>query len=201
MTNRGRMEAERFALAVRTRTLPWLDHALGAHAAGPHASLAGVSRFRNTLTMPGGRETRKELFHAGMRGAIAAMSMSGMRAFTVHVGLLKSTPPETIVGEHGPEVLRELSVDARHVVVELLHWTYGAGGGAVFGSLPDAIRQRPWAGPIYGMLLWFGFQVILVRLLDLPQESRRSIRERTALVLDHALYGAILSELRRRPQR
>ncbi|TQM55557.1 hypothetical protein FHU43_0332 [Halopolyspora algeriensis] len=135
-----------------------------------------------------------------MRGAIAAMSMSGMRTFTVHMGLLGETPPETIVGEHGPQALRSLSEDSREVVVELLHWTYGAGGGAVFGSLPDAVRQRPWAGPVYGMVLWFGFQTVLARLLDLPQEGGRSVRERIALVLDHALYGAILSELRRRPQ-
>lgn len=150
--------------------------------------------------MPGGREARRELLHASMRGAIAAMSMSGMRTLTVHLGLLGPTPPETVVGEHGPEGLGRISEDTREVVIELMHWTYGAGGGAVFGSLPDAIRRHAWAGPLYGMLLWLGFQTVVAPLLRLPQESRRGPRERIALILDHALYGAILSELRRRPQ-
>ncbi len=48
--------------------------------------------------------------NGAVRGAIAAMAMTGMR-------------------------------------------TFRAGGGAFFAGLPEGARRRPWAGPIYGLLV------------------------------------------------
>ena len=38
-----------------------------------------------------------EVRHAAGRGAAAAMAMTGMRIFTVDVGLVEQTPPQAIV--------------------------------------------------------------------------------------------------------
>ena len=34
-----------------------------------------------------------EVAHGALRGAIAAMAMTGMRAFTVDMGIVQETPP------------------------------------------------------------------------------------------------------------
>ncbi len=112
-----------------------------------------------------------------MRGVVAAMCMSGVRSLTVRLGLLKRTPPEMVVDEYAGGMLDRIPENRREAAVELLHWAYGAVGGAAFGVLPDRVRLLPWAG---------SGAVAPVR-----SESRSP---------DHLLYGAVLAELRRRPQ-
>jgi len=141
------------------------------------------------------------VLHATIRGAVAAMAMSGMRSLTVRLGLLEQTPPEMIVSEHASDLLARVPEKRQEAVVELLHWVYGAVGGAGFGVLPDRIRLQPWAGPAYGMVLWLGFEAVLSPLLGLGrQRRRRTAVERAAFTVDHLLYGAVLAELRSRPQ-
>jgi hypothetical protein len=141
-----------------------------------------------------------EVAHAALRGAIAAMSMSGMRTLTNRLGLVEETPPEMITREKAPEIVSRLSPARRDAVIVLLHWAYGAGGGAVFGALPDRLRRKPWAGPIYGLVLWLGFETVLGPVLGLHMRRERPVTERAALAFDHLLYGAVLSEFRRRPR-
>lgn len=143
----------------------------------------------------------KEVLHATFRGAVAAMSMTGMRAMTTRMGLLEETPPEMVVHEKAPALIDKMSKQQREGVIVLLHWAYGAGGGAAFGALPGWIRLKPWAGPVYGVLVWLGFEAALAPLLGLHMRRPRSMAERAALALDHVLYGAVLSELRRKPRR
>jgi len=81
-----------------------------------------------------------------------------------------------------------------------MHWSYGAGGGAAFGLLPDRLRRHPWAGPAYGMLVWLGFELGVAPLLGLRQAKQPRPVARITLAVDHLLYGFILSELRRRPR-
>lgn len=140
----------------------------------------------------------KEVLHAGMRGAVAAMSMSGIRILFTRVGLLANTPPEMVAEEELPAVLRRLSEPAREALVLFMHWGYGASGGAVFGALPAGLRLRRWSGPIYGFVLWFGFESAIAPVLGL---RKLSLAERALLAGDHLLYGAVLSELRTRPRR
>lgn len=142
----------------------------------------------------------KDVLHATMRGAIAAMAMSGMRAFTVNAGLVEETPPEAILRRRARGLMRRVPRRRRPAVVQLLHWGYGAGGGAIFAMLPRTARRRAWAGPAYGLVAWLGFELALVPALGLRHARELRPLERVALAVDHLLYGFVLSETRRRPQ-
>jgi hypothetical protein len=141
-----------------------------------------------------------EIAHASLRGAIAAMAMTGMRAFTVHMGLVDETPPQAIFRQRARGLLRKVPRKRRRAAIEVAHWSYGAAAGAAFGSLPDSMRQRAWAGPIYGLMVWLGFELGLAPALGLSQSRRLRLSERAALAGDHLLYGFVLSETRRRPR-
>jgi hypothetical protein len=140
-----------------------------------------------------------EVPHAALRGAIAAAAMTGMRAFTVNAGLVEEPPPRAIV-DRKARLAKLVPRKKRRAAIELLHWGYGAQGGAMFGMLPDDVRRRAWAGPVYGLVLWLGFELGIAPLLGLKHAKEPRPVERVALAADHALYGFVLSEMRRRPQ-
>jgi hypothetical protein len=141
-----------------------------------------------------------EVAHAGVRGAIAAMAMTGMRNFTVHVGIVNETPPDAILRRRASGLLKQVPEDRRRATIELAHWAYGAGGGVAFGLLPDAVRLKAWAGPLYGLAVWLGFELGIAPLLGLPQAEKPRPVERAGLAADHLLYGLLLSETRARPR-
>jgi len=85
-----------------------------------------------------------EIAHAAARGAIAAMAMTGMRVFTVHVGIVEEAPPEAIFRQKARGLLKRVPGNRGVAAVELAHWAYGAAAGAVFGALAS-IRLRAWA--------------------------------------------------------
>jgi len=151
-------------------------------------------------TGDGGGARAAEVAHAALRGAIAAAAMTGVRVFTVAVGLVDQTPPEAIAKQRARGLLRRVPKRRRRAAVELAHWTYGAGGGAAFALLPADLRRRPWAGPAYGLAVWAGFELGVAPLLGLKQAKRDRPAERAALAADHLLYGLVLSEIRARPQ-
>jgi len=139
-----------------------------------------------------------EIAHGALRGAIAAMAMTGMRVMTVNLGLVEETPPRAILRQRG--IYRLVPRRKRRGATEIFHWTYGAGGGAAFAALPEGVRHQPWAGPVYGLFVWLGFELCLAPVLGLSQAKRPRPVDRLALALDHLLYGFVLSETRRRPQ-
>jgi uncharacterized membrane protein YagU involved in acid resistance len=142
-----------------------------------------------------------EIAHASLRGAIAAAAMTGMRAFTVDVGLVDQTPPQAIAKQRKARgLLRHIPHGRRRAAIELAHWTYGAVGGAAYAVLPQEIRRQPWSGPAYGLLVWVGFELCLAPVLGLKQAKKQRPVERAALAADHLLYGLVLSEIRARPQ-
>ena len=141
-----------------------------------------------------------EIAHAGARGAIAAMAMTGMRVVTVDTGIVKQTPPEAIIKQKARGLLRRVPRNRRRTAIELAHWGYGAMGGAAFGMLPERIRLARWSGPAYGLLVWFGFEAGIAPVLGLAQAGKPRPAERLALAADHLLYGLVLSELRARPR-
>jgi hypothetical protein len=142
----------------------------------------------------------REIAHAAVRGAVAGMAMTGMRTFTVHVGLAEESPPRAIFRQRARGVLKLVPRRQRRAVIELAHWVYGAGGGTVFGVLPDGIRRRAWAGPIYGLMVWLGYELGIAPALGLTHAKRVRPVERAAFAADHLLYGFVLSEMRRRPR-
>ena len=127
------------------------------------------------------------------------MAMSGMRALTVDLGIVEQTPPEAIFKQRARGLLRKVPRGRRRAAIEVVHWTYGAAGGTAFAALPESLRRRAWAGPIYGLAT--GFEVGLAPTLGLSQATKPRPLERLALAGDHLLYGFVLSETRRRPQR
>jgi hypothetical protein len=141
-----------------------------------------------------------EIAHAGVRGAIASMAMSGMREFMRSAGLIEEEPPRAILRQKARGLLRMVPRGRRRAVIELAHWTYGAGGGFAFALLPDGLRRQPWAGPAYGLVLWLGFEAGIAPALGLSQAKRPRPIERAAFAADHLLYGYVLSEMRRRPR-
>jgi hypothetical protein len=141
-----------------------------------------------------------EIAHATLRGAVAAMAMTGMRAFTVDLGIVEQTPPDTILKKKARGLIRRVPRTQRRGAIEIAHWAYGAAGGAFFGALPDGLRRQPWAGPAYGLAVWVGFEAGIAPMLGLSQARELRVVERTALAIDHLLYGLVMSEGRKRPQ-
>jgi hypothetical protein len=141
-----------------------------------------------------------EVVHAAGRGAVAAMAMTGMRAFTVNVGIVEQTPPQAILKQKARGVLALVPRKKRRAAIELFHWGYGAGGGAAFALLPDGVRLRRWAGPVYGLAIWLSFELGIAPVLGLSQSKHLRPVDRAGLAADHLLYGLVLSEMRARPQ-
>ena len=141
-----------------------------------------------------------DLAHAMLRGAIAAMAMTGMRTFTVSIGIVEEPPPQAIVRQRARRLLRRVPRKRRRAAVELAHWGYGALGGSAFALMPAPLRRAAWAGPAYGLVTWACFEALIAPALGLSQAKRLRPLERVALAADHLLYGLVLSEIRRRPQ-
>lgn len=130
---------------------------------------------------------------AAFGGAAAAMAMTGMRQLTTELGIVDQVPPEAMIRQKAPRVVKALPERHRNVVIELFHWTYGAGGGVMFKLLPQRIRRQTWAGPVFGLGLWFVFEVVVVPVFGLRQAHESRPAERVAFFVDHLLYGLILS--------
>jgi hypothetical protein len=142
----------------------------------------------------------KEVLHAAARGTVGAMAMTGMRMFTVSLGIVEQAPPQAILKQKARGLMAIAPRKKRRAVMELAHWSYGAAGGAAFGLLPDDVRRRPYAGPIYGLVIWLGFEAGLAPVLGLEQAKTLRPIDRAGLAADHLLYGLVLNEGRKRPQ-
>ncbi|HEX4465762.1 MAG TPA: hypothetical protein VH025_01120 [Solirubrobacteraceae bacterium] len=166
------------------------------------SSLVGGDLPTDTFgpTMPLDDSPFARIALAALRGAIAAMAMTGMRAFTVSLEIVEESPPRAIVRQRAGLLIRRVARKRRRATVELVHWGYGAAGGATFTMLPKAIRRRAWAGPIYGLVTWAVFEAAIAPALGLTQAKKLRIAERAALAADHLLYGLVLSEIRQQPR-
>jgi hypothetical protein len=153
----------------------------------------------STIEETGGPPAER-VAHAALRGAVAAMAMTGMRVVTVSLGIVEEPPPQAIFRQRAKGLLRMVPRKRRSAAVELTHWSYGAAGGAVFGALPAQLRRQRWAGPLYGLAVWAGFEAVLAPLLGLEQAKKPRPLDRAALAADHLLYGLVLSEFRQRPR-
>ena len=131
------------------------------------------------------------LIHAIFRGVVGAMAMTGVRVFAKHAGLIREDPPQRLT--------RKKANRRSRTVAELVHWGMGGAFGAAFGMLPERLRMKPWSGPVYGVVVWIGFDAVAAPMLGLERNWPKG-RERAVFIADHALYGLVLSELRSRPR-
>jgi hypothetical protein len=120
------------------------------------------------------------------------MAMSGFRQVTTALELVQRTPPESVLVQTAPNLFRRVPVGRRQALVELVHWTYGAAGGALFGLLPRRIRRQGWIGPVYGFAFWAVFEAAVSPVLGIDQ-PRHGAREQVALLADHLLYGTVVA--------
>src|SRR5512132_656543 len=108
-------------------------------------------------------------------GAVGAMAMTGMRVITTELGLVQQTPPQALKRQRarGVRALRRRAPRTqRRGLVAAAHWPFGASGGAAVGALPGPVRRRPWAGPVYGLVVWLGFELGIAPALGLSQAKR-----------------------------
>lgn len=141
-----------------------------------------------------------ELMHATFRGTVGAMAMTGLRLFADHAGIIREAPPNRFARKRGRGLFRRIPRARRRPAVELVHWTTGALAGALFALLPESLRRRPGAGPVYGLLVWFGFDAVGAPALGLTDRGWPRGRERAVFLVDHLLFGLILTEMRSRPR-
>ena len=127
------------------------------------------------------------------------MAMTGMRVMTTELGLVEQTPPQALSRQRARglrALLRRAPRKQRRGLLEAAHWAFGAGGGAAFGALPRELRSHPSAGPVYGLVVWLGFELGIAPALGLSQAKRVRLVDRLALAADHVLYGIVLSASR-----
>jgi hypothetical protein len=149
----------------------------------------------------GGRPAEKELvpmrhganavMAGAARGATAAMAMSGLRQATTALDLVKRVPPESVLGKTAPRALNAVPVARRTVLVEVIHWGYGAAGGVLFGMLPRHLRRRTWTGPLFGTAFWLGFELAIQPALGIAI-GHGGTSQKLALAADHLLYGVMV---------
>ena len=165
----------------------------------------GATTGQEAAGLPGLDEGSRvgEMLRGAARGAVGAMAMTGMRVLTTELGLAEQTPPQAISRQRARglrALLRRAPRRQRRGLIEAAHWAFGAGGGAAFGALPGGVRRRPWAGPVYGLVVWLGFEVGIAPALGLSQARRVRLVDRLALAADHLFYGLVLSGTRRSAQ-
>jgi len=132
-------------------------------------------------------------------GSVGAMAMTGMRVITTELGLVEQTPPQAVSRQRARGIrtlLRRAPRKQRRGMIEAAHWAFGAGGGAAFGALPRELRRHPWAGPVYGLVVWLGFELGIAPALGLSQAKQVRPIDRLTLAADHLLYGLVLSATR-----
>jgi hypothetical protein len=129
------------------------------------------------------------------RGVIAAMAMTGLRRVTESFGLIEEDPPDQIAKETPllDPILERIPERYHAGAIELVHWAYGAGGGALFGLVVPDHRQTRRAGVLYGLGTWVAFETGLVPLLGLSHGDSKEVSARVSVALDHVLYGLLVA--------
>ncbi|WP_159941751.1 MULTISPECIES: hypothetical protein [unclassified Nocardiopsis] len=120
------------------------------------------------------------------------MTMTGMRQAEVGLGLVERTPPEAILREGAPSLLGSVPEHRRKAAIELAHWSYGAVAGAAFALLPRGLRSSRLTGPVYGVLSWGAFELLLAPALGLAHARGSRPQQRMALMLDHVVFGLVV---------
>jgi hypothetical protein len=137
--------------------------------------------------------SRWAVARAGARGLVGAMAMTGLHTVTAAISPREESPPEAIIDERAPELVRRLPERSHHAVIEAAYWTNGAAGGVVFGLLPARIRSHPAAGPAYGLSIWLSYELGIVPALGIRPARQRGVLWRVMVAMDHVLYGVVVA--------
>ncbi|MGH3624914.1 MAG: hypothetical protein ACRDQ5_24505 [Sciscionella sp.] len=135
----------------------------------------------------------QQVINSGLRGAVAAMAMTGTRSLTTSLGLVEETPPEAVLHQQASGLMAKFPRDKRPAVTELAHWAFGAAAGAGYALLPARLRNHRWVGAVYGLIVLTGFEAGIAPLLGLSQAQHKRPVERLVFLGDHVLFGIILS--------
>jgi len=68
-----------------------------------------------------GDDRLTEIAHGGLRGTMGAMAMTGMRSFTVSLGLVEEPPPRAILRQKSKGLFRVVPKRFRRAGQELFH--------------------------------------------------------------------------------
>jgi hypothetical protein len=136
---------------------------------------------------------RSAAIRGSLRGLVGAMAMTGTRTVTASVGPDEKSPPQAIVDRHGPPPMERLPEQHRAAITELLHWTYGAAGGVLFGFLPAPVRRSKWVGPAYGLAFWLAFELGVAPLMGVERARQRRLLWPALIAIDHVLYGLVVA--------
>ena len=135
---------------------------------------------------------QQRVINSGLRGAVAAMAMSGTRALTSSLGLIEQTPPEAVLHQSAPATMAKVPKQRQAAVAELAHWAFGVVAGAGFGLLPLGLCRYRWAGAAYGVVVLTGFEVGIAGARAVPGPTCRPV-ERVIFLADHLLFGIVLA--------
>jgi len=140
------------------------------------------------------------MIHSMYRGIVGAMAMTGVRQLASQARVIREDPPARMARKQAKGLLRTVPRRKRGAVIELIHWAMGAVFGLGFGLLPESIRMKAWAGPAYGFLVWLGFEAVIAPAAGLKQRRWPHGVERAVFLVDHLLFGLVLTEMRSRPR-
>jgi hypothetical protein len=138
---------------------------------------------------------------AAARGVVGSLAMSGLRRFAADLELLEKTPPEAIAERPARGLMRRVPPRRRSAAVHVIHTLVGAAGGLGFGLVPDGVRRRVWAGPAWGVAIWLSYETVAAPVLGLRHSGRERVTEHLLFLLDHLVYGYVLSETHGEPRR
>lgn len=125
-------------------------------------------------------------------GALAAMSMTGFRRVTTHLGLVGRLPPEEMAKAIARPAMKKLPPNLQQVAIEALHWGVGITAGALFALLPRSLYQVKGIGALYGLAVLASYEFGIAKLLGIPSHQHTAV-ERTAIALDHMIYGILIA--------
>jgi putative membrane protein len=94
---------------------------------------------------------------------------------------------------------RPLPEDKRPLAGNLVHYTFGASVGAVYGGIAAVAPQvTAAAGVPFGLAVWLGAHVITVPALGLAEPpTRRPLSKEALEFLLHVVYGIVTESVRR----
>jgi uncharacterized membrane protein YagU involved in acid resistance len=87
---------------------------------------------------------------------------------------------------------RELSIAA-----PIIHFSFGAAAGALYGAYLDTVSERRGSGPALGAALWLTADEIAMPLLGLSRSTlRRPLEMHCQSFVAHLVYGVVAERVR-----
>lgn len=170
-------------------------------AAAPKLEPIQSSPFRAAGATPNLLNILMRLGQSTLLGAIGGVvgttTMSAAMLAAKRAGLVGRLPPERITQRAFFKGLRRRHKRTKNVTATLLHFAFGAVGGAGFGVLQQYLPRavpRPLAGIAYGTMIWlvsYGGWIPALRLM--PPVHRDRPDRPVVMVLAHWIYGATMA--------